>query len=150
MARVTLELPERFIFTAELPVYINFINYGGHMGNDAVLTLIHEARVRFLRTYGYTELDIEGRGIVLSDAVIVYKSEGFPGDTLVVEIALTDFVSYGCDICYRLTNKVTGKEVARVKTGIVFFNYQARCPTRIPEGFRQRFANGEDGTAREA
>lgn len=140
MARVTLDLPEQFIFTTELPVYINFINYGGHLGNDAVLTLIHEARVRFFQAHGYTELDIEGRGIVMADAMIVYKSEGFQGDLIVIEIALTDFVPYGCDIVYRLTNKATGKEVARAKTGIVFFDYQARKPVRIPKAFRQRFA----------
>ncbi len=149
MVRVSLELPERFIFRTELPVYINFINYGGHMGNDAVLTLIHEARVRFLQAYGYSELDIEGRGIVLSDAVIVYKSEGFAGDTLVVDVALTDFVAYGCDIYYRLSHKVTGKEVARAKTGIVFFNYHLRQPVRVPPGFKRCFGDSEAAVARE-
>jgi hypothetical protein len=45
------------------------INYGGHLGNDAVLSLVHEARVRFLKQQGYTENNIEGAGIIMADAI---------------------------------------------------------------------------------
>lgn len=144
MARVRLELPEQFIFSTEIPVYINFVNYGGHLGHDSVLTLLHEARVRFFRAAGYSELDIEGRGIILADAVIVYKSEAFYGDTLVVEIALADFSATGCDLCYKISNQASGKEVARAKTGIVFFDYQARRPVAVPQNFKRRFADARD------
>lgn len=140
MARVKLDLPEHFVYTTDIPVYISYVNYGGHLGHDALLSLLHEARVRFLRAHGYHELDIEGRGLIIADAVIVYKSEAFHGDTLVVEIALADFTRYGCDICYKVSKQGEGVEVARAKTGIVFFDYQARRPTDVPESFRQRFA----------
>ena len=34
----------------------------------------------------------------------------------------------------------SGREVARGKTGIVFFDYAIRRPAPVPEGFRQRIA----------
>lgn len=138
MARVKLALPDQFVFTTEIAVHISYINYGGHLGNDAVLSLLHEARVRFFHSLGYSELDIEGRGIVIADAIVVYLSEAFHEDLLVVSIAVTNFHAAGCDIYYQIVNKATGKEVARAKTGIVFFDYQARRPVRVPEAFRRR------------
>jgi acyl-CoA thioester hydrolase len=48
MARIKIEIPEQFIFETQLKVRIGDINYGGHMGNDAVLTLAHQARIEFL------------------------------------------------------------------------------------------------------
>ncbi|MEK6756777.1 MAG: thioesterase family protein, partial [Bacteroidota bacterium] len=84
MARVELELPERFHFSVEIPLRITDINYGGHLGNDALLSLLHEARVQFLRHHGFTEMNIDRRSIIMADAVILYKSEGFYGDVVIL------------------------------------------------------------------
>jgi acyl-CoA thioester hydrolase len=140
MARTRLEIPASFPFSTELPLRISDINYGGHLGNDAVLSIIHEARVRFLRHFGYSELDIEGAAIMMTDAVILYKSEGFYGDTLLIDVTVVDMQSAACDIVYRLANKATGTEVVRAKTGIVFIDPDKRKMTAIPDGFRRRFA----------
>ncbi|RMF54479.1 MAG: thioesterase, partial [Calditrichaeota bacterium] len=43
MARLKLTLPEKFHFTTELSIRISDVNYANHLGNDAVLSLIHEA-----------------------------------------------------------------------------------------------------------
>ncbi len=135
MARVTLELPEQFCFQTELDVLISHINYGGHVGNDAVLSLVHEARLRFFKSLGYTELDIEGYGIILADAVIVFRAEGFHGNRVRIDVALTDFSQRGCDMMYRLVELDQGRELARAKTGIVFFDYQQRKVADIPAPF---------------
>ncbi len=139
MARIKIDLPGSFVFSTTIPVRITDINYGGHLGNDALLSIVHEARLQFLTESGYSEIDIEGRSIIMADAAIVYKSEVFYGDTLRVEIAVIDFGRVNCDIVYRVSNDQTGKEIARVKTGIVFFDYDARKPVAIPEGFREKF-----------
>lgn len=124
MPRIKIELPEKFIYSTEIPVRITDINYGGHLGNDSLLSIVHEARVRFLKHLGYSESDVEGNGTIMIDAAIQYKSEGFYGDELIVEIAVNDFSGIGCDFVFRITNKNTLKEIALVKTGIVFFNYK--------------------------
>ena len=136
MARITLELPETFIFSTDIPVRIGDINYGGHLANDAVLSIIHEARLRCLHGHGLAELNPDGIGIVISDAAVVYKAEAFYGDVITVEVTPAEWVRKGCDFYYRLTQRETGKEVARAKTGIVFLDYNTRKTTSVPERFR--------------
>jgi acyl-CoA thioesterase FadM len=138
MARIKLHLPTHFIFRTEIPIRISDINYGGHLGNDAVLSIVHEARIQFLQSLGYTELDVEGTGIMMTDAVIVYSSEGVYGETLLVEVTTADFQLTYCDVVFRLTNKTTKKEIARVKTGIAFFHKQARKISTVPDAFRKK------------
>jgi acyl-CoA thioester hydrolase len=139
MARMKLDLPPRFHFTTELVIRIGDINYGGHLGNDAVLSLVHEARIRFLKQHGYAENNVEGVGIIMSDAVVVYKAEGFHGDILTVEVGVGDFQNVSCDFYYRLSNRESGTEVARAKTGIVFCDYTAKKTVKVPAGFRKKF-----------
>ncbi len=139
MARIKIDLPKDFPFSTDIPIRISDINLGGHLGHDAILPLVHEARISFLASMGYTEGDIEGRTYIMADAVIVYKSQAFHGQTLQIEIGVRDFSPNGCDFVYCLSDKNTGVEVARVKTGMVFYDYQVGKVARTPDGFRERF-----------
>jgi len=136
MTRVKLNLPEKFGFSTEVHVRISDINYGSHLGNDSLLSLIHEARLRFLKNFGFTELEIGGAGLIMVDSVIVYKSEAFHGEILKIEVAVDNFSKCGCDFIFRITNKKTGKEVARAKTGIVFYDYANKKVVEVPESFK--------------
>ena len=138
MARIKIKIPNKFIFRTEIPIRITDINYGGHLGNDSLLSIIHEARERFLKHFDYLESNVEGNGIIMIDAGVQYKSEGFYGDELIVEIAVNDFTGIGCDFVYRLTNKNTNKEIAVAKTGIVFFNYEKRKTSPVPPEFKKK------------
>ena len=137
MGRLQIKLPKRFSFHTDVGVRISDINYGNHLGNDAVLRLIHEARVRFLRQYGFSELDIGGFGLILTDAAIVYKSQGFYGDCLRIAVTVAEPSRFGCDFYYRLTNRATGKEVARAKTGMVLFDYSHDKMAPLPDEFQR-------------
>ncbi len=75
----------------------------------------------------------------MADSVIVYKSEAFPGETLAIEVGVTDFSRHGCDFVYRVTEKTSGREVARAKTGIVFFDYPQRKVQKVPQLFLDLF-----------
>ena len=140
MARVKLDLPEQFAFVTELPVRITDINYGNHLGNDALLALLHEARVRFLQRQGLSEVDVGGCGLIMTDAVLIYKSQAVFGDVLRIQVAVQDFSPLGCDVVYLVTNAATGTEVARAKTGIICFDYTRGKPVRCPEKFRAALA----------
>ncbi|THB68735.1 MAG: thioesterase [Gammaproteobacteria bacterium] len=135
MARIKINQPDNFIFTTEVTLRISDINYGGHMGNDAVLSIVHDARIAFLKSLGYAELDIEGLGIIMSDSAIIYKSEAFHGETLEINIGISDTHKYGMDIIYFIQEKQSQREVARVKTGILFFDYNERKVKNTPEEF---------------
>ncbi|HEU18949.1 MAG TPA: thioesterase [Deltaproteobacteria bacterium] len=139
MARIILDFPEVFPFSTEIGVRIGDINAANHVGNDAIIQIIAEGRARFLRSYGYWELDIEGAGLIMADVAVLYKSEAFYGDILVIEVGVRDFNKYGCDFIYRVTNKKTEKEIVRAKNGFVFFDYEQRKPVNVPEKFKALF-----------
>jgi acyl-CoA thioesterase FadM len=136
MVRVALELPKNFSFSTDIPVRISDINYNNHLGHDSIITLIHEARVRFLNAHGFTELNIDGFGLVMTDLAIIYKAEVFYGEILTIEVGIQDFTKYGCDLVYRVTNKETGAEVALAKTGILIYDYAKRKVVGVPKSFR--------------
>ena len=141
MARVKLDLPERFCFSTGLTVRISDINYGQHLGNDAVLAFAHEGRLRFLKSFGFSEADVDGVGMIMLDAVVVYKSQAFHGDELNVEVAAADLGPCGCDFLYRMSEKQSGREIARVKTGLAFFDYAKKRIAKMPARFRSALAD---------
>ncbi len=139
MPRIKLDLPTNFHFTTEISIRISDINYGGHLGNDAVLSILHESRIRLLMEHGYSEFNVEGVGIIMTDSAIVYKSEAFYGESLRIQIAVQDFSKYGCDIYYLVRERESGREIVKAKTGIAFFNYEERKLAAVPEKFQQQF-----------
>jgi len=139
MARIKITPPKKFDYSTDISLRISDINYGGHLGHDSILSLAHEARVRFFKSHGFTELNVFGPAMVLSDVAIYYKSEGFYGDIVTVDIAVCDYLKYGCDLVYRLTNKETAKVVAILKTGIVFIHYEKHEVVQVPKEFKSLF-----------
>ena len=110
------------------------INYGGHVGNDSILTLAHEARVRFLKKAGYGELNLEGIGIIVMDAAIEYKAELFYGDTIMVSVKAINFSKAGFELYYKMEKETEkGKVlVAKIKTGILTYDYSKKKIVNIP------------------
>lgn len=143
MPRVQIELPDTLPFATELPIYLSHINYANHLDNALLLTLVTEARQRFLASMGYDQLDIEGVGLVVADAAVQYRAEAFYGDTLKVEMGAQDFGSKGCDLVWRASALADGREIARGKTGIVFYDYETRRVAAVPGAFRRRFDAAE-------
>lgn len=136
MGRAVIALPDKYLFSTKIPVRITDINYGGHLGNDSVFAIIQEARLQFLKYHGFSENDVDGCGIIMADAVIIYKSQAYYGDILHIEINVDDLSKRACDFIYRIINDKTGKEIARAKTRIAFFNYQKNRTVGIPEKFK--------------
>ncbi len=137
MNRIKLEMPEKFEFSTKIPVRITDINYGNHLGNDSLLSLIHEARVQYLAYINLSELDAGGSGIIMVDSVIIYKAEILYGDVITFDISVDDITSSGCDFYYRITSEKTSKVAALAKTGIVFYDYQARKISPVPSVFSE-------------
>jgi len=140
MARIHIQLPEQFAFATEITLYQSHMNYGGHLDNALLLTLVSEARVRFFKALGYTELAVEGVGILVADAAVQYRSEAFHGEVMVVQMTATDLGSKGCDLVWCMREQISQREVARGKTGIVFFDYSRRQVAPVPTAFCDRLA----------
>ncbi|QSE97325.1 acyl-CoA thioesterase [Fulvivirga lutea] len=136
--------PSEFIHTASYTVAISDINYGGHVGNDKVLTIMQEARMQFFQHHGYKdEVSIENNvGIIVTNAAITYKSETFYRDELVIKIAIENISKVGFDMLYVIENHTSGKITALGKTGIVCFDYEQKKIASIPTKFLQIIKQG--------
>ena len=132
MPRIRIELPEHFPFSTSITLLISHINLGRHLDNAQLIGLVSEARVRFLKSMGYTELDVDGAGVIVADAGVQYRSEAFHGETLNISMAANDFHAFGCDLVWCMHEASSGREVARGKTGIAFVSKTSRSVVPIP------------------
>ncbi len=134
MARIKIEIPEHTIGSFQVPVRISDINYGNHVGNDAFVAIIHEARVQWLMQYDYTELKIEGIGLIMSDLLVEFKNESFYGDVVEVKLSVGELSRVGFDLFYQLFALRNDEPVllANAKTGMICYDYAARKVAMTP------------------
>ena len=142
MARIKIELPDKFTFTTTIPIRITDINIGGHVGNDRILSIIHEARTQFFSFYGYSELNMAGIGTIMSDVGIEFKNELFYGDTIKVSVTASEFSRVSFEVFYKL-EKTTGNgkiiPVVFAKSGIVCYDYSLKKIAPVPEEVKRKF-----------
>lgn len=140
MQRIKIELPAQFNFTTEIPVRITDINYGGHVGNDTVLSMIHEARMQYLKHHGFTELNLGGVGVIMSDVGIQFKSELFYGEVVIASVTAGMFSKVAFDLYYKFEKKSGDNTVlvAAAKTGMVCFDYEKRKTVAVPDDVKQQ------------
>ena len=136
MARVQLDPLPEYHFQTEISVRTTDLNYGGHLGNDRLLSLIHEARVAFLASYGWSELDCGGVSLIMGDTAIVYQGEGFAGDLLLFEVAAAESGRCGFRLFFRVTRPADQAAIALVENGMVCFDYDKRRIAKLPETVR--------------
>jgi YbgC/YbaW family acyl-CoA thioester hydrolase len=135
MERIKVALPETFSFSTIVKIRITDLNYGGHVGNDSFLSLVHEARQQFLNSFGYAELNVEGVGLIMIDAVIEYKTQLDYGDEVRISVTITGLNRSGFDLHYLLeVNKEDVWTVAgKVKTGMLCYDYSAKKIVAVPQ-----------------
>jgi len=140
MARLTLDFPEdQFCYSTHLTVRVTDINAANHLGNDSMISMISEARARFLFEFGISETREDGTGIIVTDLATTYRAEAHARDQLLFEVGVMDFNRYGGDITFRITRPADGLLVAMAKSGFVFFNYTRSQVVPMPDAFSAKF-----------
>jgi YbgC/YbaW family acyl-CoA thioester hydrolase len=139
MGRTKVDLPEDFSFQTTIPIRITDVNYGGHVGNDTVLTLLHEARMQFLKHHGFSEMDFGGVGLIMSDVIIEFKKEIFYGEEVTIFVNVSNFNRIGFDVFYMVVKSQQELVVAKAKTGMVCYDYKLKKIVSVPETALQSF-----------
>ncbi len=138
--RIKLSFDKKPIYTIQIPVRISDINYGGHVGNDSMLAIIHEARLSWLKSIQLSEMDIGGCGLIMAESIVQYKKESFHGDVLKVEIIVDNISNVSFDIIYQITTKRDENDIliSMAKTTMITFDYENRQITSIPIQFLKK------------
>jgi acyl-CoA thioesterase FadM len=140
MARLKLEFPEdQYCYSTHLTVRVTDINSANHLGNDSMISMISEARARFMFEFGIEENRGDGVGIIVTDLATTYRTEAHARDQLLFEVGVMDFNKYGGDITFRITRPRDNALVAMAKSGFVFFNYKSKQVVPMPAAFHRKF-----------
>ncbi|MEX1203194.1 MAG: thioesterase family protein [Ferruginibacter sp.] len=137
MARVKIVIPSHQLFDCNIGVRISDINYGNHLGNDSLVSILQEARMLWLQSLQYTELSIEGVGLIMSDLAVMYKNESFYGDVLNIKLYLGETSAVSFELVYEINNQQHSL-IAIAKTGMVCYNYELKKVSSLPEFFLKK------------
>lgn len=124
-------------------VRVGDINYGGHMGNDKALLIFHDARIAFLESFGFSEKNIGGPGIIMRDAHVNFRKEVFLHDILTVDVGIDEVTPTSFNVIYTVKRESDGAVVFLGSTGLVAFDYDIRKVVKLPESFLKGIGNRE-------
>jgi len=141
MPRIKLAEQEVYEFRFSIQVRPQDINYGGHLGNDDLISLVGAARAQLFHSLGLSELDLgDGQtGIIITDLVVNYRAEAFMFDELLVETHLDEFAEKGFRMFHRV--RKNSKLIALMETGLMTYNYASKETAPIPEAFLKHLAD---------
>ena len=136
MPRIKVSPPEQFLFSMERGVGISDVNYAKHLDSVAMVNILHEARLQFLASLGFTESNIFGLGMVVTNLAVDYRSESFANDLLIIDVGVSGFNRYGFDIGLQVTNSAQDTVVCNAKMAVVFFDFDQHQITQVPIAFK--------------
>ncbi len=130
MPRVTLAEKPSYEHSHSMLIRATDINYGGHLGNETLLGLVHEARAHFLKAVNFITI-IGGKQTV--GLVANYKAEGFAHEEVTVESQIDELGQKSFRLFHRIQR---GEQViALVEMGMVAYSYSKRTPVHLPTEF---------------
>lgn len=120
-----------------LAVRIGDINYGNHLGHMEMVGLVHEARMQWLASLGWSERQCEGVAMVVRALHIRYIAECFYGDVLSFDMTATPVSA--CR--FRIETHVTRDQepVAEAEVEMVCIHPVTKKIARIPAPWQEQW-----------
>lgn len=144
MERVQLEFPVAdTVHQHALSVRIGDMNYGRHLGHDAVIALLHEARAQAFVALGFREWDVAGRPCVVADLAIRYRAEAWWPDALEVDTAIPHPTGRGFSVYQRLRRPADERTVAVARLTLVLLDPGTGKPVMIPDALGDALARAK-------
>lgn len=119
--------------TSRLTVRIGDINYGGHLGHDRLITLLHQARIELLHALGATETDCFGAGLIMRHLTCDYRGEAFLNDILDIAMRVDNLRNAAFTLHYSVTYQ--GRPIAAAAAEMVAYDYQRHKIIALPPAF---------------
>lgn len=138
MARFDIEIPNKVHYSTEIEIRKNDVTEGVHVAFDTTWNLIREAHHRFLNHFHFSLTEIGGTNLVFTNGAIVYLSEVSAGEVLTYDICIDHFTEKSCEYFFKVSKK-DGPLACKVRITILFFDYQTKKATPVPEEFKKLF-----------
>ena len=128
-------------FFIPLTVRVSDLNYGNHVGHQNFFSYFQEARIAYLAQFGYSEMDIEGHGMIVGEANCKYKQELFLNDRIRIACSIDEMKSKMFVMQYRITKD--GATCAEGFTKNLCYDYQTKSVVRLPNAFVEKITSFE-------
>lgn len=132
-----VEQPE-YTFRHDLTIRATDFNYGGHLGIEAIVGLLHEARARLLQEIGLPSVKFAhgAVGLAIGDLVLNLKQEAFVFEDVCVESQIDELADKSLRLFQRISRN--GDLLVLAETGLVAFDYRNRRPVPLPDSVRSK------------
>ena len=138
MKKLIIEIPLTVWHRCNFQIKEEDINESDHMGNERILHHANLVRYNFFESLNLLPPD-EEHGFIIVNHSIVYKSEGFLGDTVVCEAGVTNPTECSFDLIFHFIKSSAQKTLAVVRSGLVYFDYQNRKIRHLPDKYLSLF-----------
>lgn len=137
MTRRTIELPDTFHLHFDYRVVYSDINASAHLAADRIMPITIEAQFRFIKSLGYSDATVfEEAGLIMVHSETQYLSESYHDDALSVSMAIASLEGKQMEFAFLIQNKNTGKETARLRSTLLFYDYESNKVIVAPEKFK--------------
>lgn len=120
-------------FSIPVQARIADINYGNHVGYEVFFSYFQDARIAYLDQFGFSERDIAGFSMLVSDANCRYKREIFLGDILLVYCRVSQLKKKSFLMTYQIERE--GLVCAVGATTNVCFDPRLKRVVQLPQAF---------------
>lgn len=142
MERVKLDFPaEAIIHRHPLTVRVSDMNYGRHLGHDALVSLLHEARIQAFAALDLPEWDMHGYPSVVADLAVQYLNEARWPEALVIETAVPAPQGKALTIYQRIYKSESQQSVATARVNQLLIDPATGRPVDVPERVKQVLAD---------
>ena len=124
------------IFETNISVLVNHLNYGNHLGYDSILSIMQEARMRWLKSLDpkISEINIDnGTGWLVKKVELDITSEAEYSDILHVTLSIVTNKKSSFIISYKINNLSKNKPLCNGTTQQVCYHFSDSKVTRIPD-----------------
>lgn len=148
MERVKLDFPaEALIHRHPLAVRVTDMNYGRHLGHDALVSLLHEARLQAFLALDLPEWNMAGYQSIVADLAVQYHNEAHCPDMLVVDTAVPapqgKALTVYHRVCKQASEQASEQVVATARLNILLIDPALGRPVAVPDAVTQALSGAQ-------
>ncbi len=136
-----MTLPQHNLFTHNMNVRIDDINFGNHLCHSKFTNIIHNVRALFLKSFGLSESSCFGCGLIMLNLNVNYLSQCFFDDRLKIDLSIESVEKATVLFSYSVFNQTTNKVAAEAKTLMGFLDIERGKLKKVPLEFKKDVCN---------
>lgn len=114
-----------FVFETVMRVRNTEIDVGQHLTLESLITLLAEARARFLYSKGIKEINSDYQGLIISDLQLKVVSRVRAREELLFELGVEQISDKSGDMAIKVTRMYDGSLVAKARKRFIQYDYRS-------------------------